>query len=150
MVGPSQQRATRAHRQRAAENLASSQTGGRTGLPRGVGRRGPRGRRRERGTGSKKRKAAAGAAAAARRRRDRVPARARAQGASQPRPVRRVGRRGAEQAQYLASALSSIPFCLTSLAVQRNTTGSSCGRTLWVQSLRTNLLVAWNSPAPPV
>ena len=149
MVGPTQQRASHAHRQRAAENLASSQTGGRTGLPRGVGRRGPRGRRRERGTGSKKRKAAA-AAAAARRRRDRVPARARAQGASQPLPVRRVGKRGAEQAQYLASALSSIPFCLTSRAGQRNTTGSSCGGTLWVQSLRTNLLVDWNSPVPPV
>ena len=147
MVGPTQQRASHAHRQRAAENLASSQTGGRTGLPRGVGRRGPRGRRRERGTGSKKRKQQQ---QQQRRRRDRVPARARAQGASQPLPVRRVGKRGAEQAQYLASALSSIPFCLTSRAGQRNTTGSSCGRTLWVQSLRTNLLVDWNSPAPPV
>ena len=47
-----------------------------TGVPRGVGQRGPRGRRRERGTGSKKRKAAAAEAAttAARRHRDRVPA----------------------------------------------------------------------------
>ena len=68
MVGPSQQWASHAHRQRTAENLASSQTSSRTGLPRGVGRRDPR-ERRDRGTGRKKRKAAA----AARRRRDRVP-----------------------------------------------------------------------------
>ena len=105
MVGPSQQRASHAHRQRTAENLASSQTSSRTGLPRGVGRRDPR-ERRDRGTGRKKRKAAAAraAAAAARRRRDRVPARARAQGASQPLPVRRVGERSAEQALCLIAS----------------------------------------------
>ena len=135
MVGPSQQRASHAHRQTAAENLASSQTSSRTGQPRGVGRRDPR-ERRERGTGWKKR-APAAAAAAARRRRDRVPARARAQVASQPLPVRRVGERSAEQARCLMTSClisSSIRadfsfaiFCSKAVCELVHIHGGQCG-----------------------
>ena len=112
MVGPNQQRAPHAHRQRTAENLASSQTGSRTGLPRGVGRRGPKGEKERESNGEEERKAAAAAraaAAAAHHRRNRVPARARAQVASQLLPVRRVGGRSAEQAQYLVTSCPRPP-----------------------------------------